>query len=62
MFYFQMDFGELYLDGLVDTGALPSAIPEADSRRIRILAPQSIVKEGTTLNVHGSKHTAGKSK
>ena len=27
--YFPMDFGELTLDGLVDTGALPSAIPEA---------------------------------
>ena len=41
-----MDFGELTLDGLVDTGALSSAIPEADLRKTRLLAPQSNVKEG----------------
>ena len=35
MLYFPMDFGELTLDGLVDTGALSSAIPEADLRKIR---------------------------
>ena len=46
MLNFSMDFGELTLDGLVDTGALSSAIPEADLRKIRLLAPQSIVKEG----------------
>ena len=46
MLYFPMDFGELTLDGLVDTGALSSAIPEADLRKIRLLAPQSIIKEG----------------
>ena len=46
MLYFPMDFGELTLDGLVDTGTLSSAIPEADLRKIRLLAPQSIVKEG----------------
>ena len=40
-----MDFGKLTLDGLVDTGALSSAIPEADLQQIRLLAPQSIVKE-----------------
>ena len=50
MLYFPMDFGELTLDGLVDTGALSSAIPEADLRKIRLLAPQSIVKEGPTPN------------
>ena len=44
--YFPMDFGELTLEGLIDTGAHSSAIPEADLRKIRILAPQSIVKEG----------------
>ena len=42
---FPMDFGELTLDGLIDTGAHSSAIPEADLRKIRLLAPQSIVKE-----------------
>ena len=41
-----MDFGELTLDGLIDTGAHSSAISEADLRKIRLLAPQSIVKEG----------------
>ena len=46
MLYFPMDFGELTLDGLIDTGAHSSAIPEADLRRIRLLAPQPIVKEG----------------
>ena len=34
MLYFPMDFGELTLDGLVDTGALSSAIPESDVRKI----------------------------
>ena len=34
MLYFPMDFGELALDGLVDTGSLSSAIPEADLRKI----------------------------
>ena len=50
MLYFPMEFGELTLDGLVDTGALSSAIPEADLRKIRLLAPQSIVKEGPAPN------------
>ena len=45
MLYFPMDFGELTLDGLIDTGAHSSAIPEADLRKIRLLAPQSIVKQ-----------------
>ena len=46
MLYFPMDFEELTIDGLIDTGALSSAIPEADLRKIRLLAPQSIIKEG----------------
>ena len=46
MLYFPMDFGELTLDGLIDTGAHSSGIPEADLRKTRILAHQSIVKEG----------------
>ena len=50
MLYFPMDFGELTLDGLVDTGALSSAIPEADLRKIRLLAPQPLVKEGAAPN------------
>ena len=50
MLFSLMDFGELTLDGLVDTGALSSAIPEADLRKIRLLAPQSIVKAGPAPN------------
>ena len=46
MLYFPMDFGELTLDVLIDTGGHSSAIPEADLRKIRLLAPQSIVKKG----------------
>ena len=47
MLYFPMDFSELTFDGLVDTGALSSAVPEADLRKILLLDLQSIVKEGT---------------
>ena len=50
MLYFPMDFGELTLDGLIDTGAHSSAIPEADLKKIRLLAPQSIVKEGSAAS------------
>ena len=46
MLYFPMDFGELNIDGLIDTGALSSAIPEADLRKIRLLAPHTILHEG----------------
>ena len=46
MLYFPMDFRDLTLDGLIDTGAHSSAKPEADLMKIRLLAPQSIVKEG----------------
>ena len=46
MLYFPMDFGEQTTDCLIDFGALSSAIPEADLTKIRLLAPQSIVKEG----------------
>ena len=41
-----MDFRDLTKDSLLDTGALSRAIPDADLRKIRLLAPQSIVKEG----------------
>ena len=41
-----MDFGELNIDGLIDTGVLSSAIPEADLRKIRSLAPHKILNEG----------------
>ena len=48
MVYFPMDFGELNIDGLIDTGALSSVIPEADLRKIRLLAPHTILNEGTS--------------
>ena len=46
MLYFPMDFGELNIDELIDTGALSSAIPEADLRKIRLLAPHTILNGG----------------
>ena len=46
MLYFPMDFGELTIDGLIDTGALSNALSEADLRKIRLLATLSLVKEG----------------
>ena len=52
MLYFPMDFGEITLVGLVDTEALSSAIPEADPRKLRLLAPQSIIKECPAPNFH----------
>ena len=44
MLYFPMDVSELTLDGLVDTRALSSAVPEADLRKILLLDFQSIVE------------------
>ena len=46
MLYFSMDFGELNIHGLIDTGALSGANPEADLRKIRLLAPHTILNEG----------------
>ena len=45
MLYFSNDFGELNIDGLIDTGALSGAIPEVDIRKI-LLAPHTILNEG----------------
>ena len=44
-FHFPMDFGELNINGLIDTSALSSAIPEANLRKIRLLAPHTILNE-----------------
>ena len=41
-----MVFGDLNVDGLKNTGALSGAIPEADLRKIRLLAPHTIINEG----------------
>ena len=46
MLFFPMEFGELKIDGLLDTSALSGAIPEADLRKIRLLAPHTIINEG----------------
>ena len=50
MLYFPMDFGELTIDGLIDTGALSSAITEMDLRKILLLSPQSVIREGPPPN------------
>ena len=44
--FFPMDFGELNIDGLMDTAALSSANPEANLRKFRLLAPHTILNEG----------------
>ena len=46
MLYFPMHFGELNIDGLIDTGAFSCAIPEGDLRKFRLLAPHTILNEG----------------
>ena len=43
MLFFPRDFGELNIDGLINTGALSSANSEADLRKIRLLAPHTIL-------------------
>ena len=45
-----MDFEELNNDGLIDTGALSSAILQADVRKIRLLAPHTKLSEGPHLS------------
>ena len=41
-----MDFGELNIDVLINTGALSCAIPEADLRKTPLQAPHTILIEG----------------
>ena len=41
-----MDFGDLTKDVFIDTSALKCANSEAASRKIRLLAPQTILNEG----------------
>ena len=50
MYYFPMDFEKLTLDGLIDTGALTSAISEQDLSKIKLLAPEAITDPGTAPN------------
>ena len=59
-------FRELTIDGLIDTGTSPSAIPEADFQKIRLLVLQSIVKEAQAPTVrimaaNGQLHQISKS-
>ena len=50
MLFFPMDFGDLTLNGLEGSRVLSSAITEADLRKFRLLASQSINKEGPLPN------------
>ena len=50
MLYCPMDSAELKIDGLYNTGALTSGIPESDLRKITLLTPESIIKEGPPPN------------
>ena len=46
MYYMPMDFEKLTLDGLIDTGALTSAISEQDLNKIKLLANETIKETG----------------
>ena len=50
MYYFPMDFEKLTLDGLIDTGALTSAISEQDLNQVKLLAPEAITATGPAPN------------
>ena len=50
MYYFPLDFEKLTLDGLIDTGALTSAISEADLNKIKLLSNEAIKDTGPAPN------------
>ena len=50
MYYIPMDFEKLTLDGLIDTGALTSAISEQDPNKIKLLANEAIKETGPPPN------------
>ena len=50
VYYIQMDFEKLTLDGLIDTGALTSAISEQDLNKIKLLANEAIKETGPPTN------------
>ena len=50
MYYIPMDFEKLTLDGLIDTGALTSAISEQDLNKIKLLANVAIKETGPPPN------------
>ena len=47
---FKMNCGST-IDGVIDPGALSSAIPEMNPRKIRFLSPQLIIREGPPPNL-----------
>ena len=50
MYYMPMDFEKLTLDGLIDTGALTSAISEQDLNKIKLIANEAIKDSGPPPN------------
>ena len=50
IYYFPMDFEKLTLDGLIDTGALTSAISEEDLNKIKLLSNEAINDTGPASN------------
>ena len=50
MYYMPMDFEKLTLDGLIDTGALTSAISEQDLNKIKLIANEAIKDTGPPPN------------
>ena len=50
MLHFPLDFGEFTMNGLIDSEALSSAIPEMDLRKLRLLSPQSVIRKGPLPN------------
>ena len=50
MYYFPMDFEKLTLDGLINSGALTSAISEQDLNKIKLIAPEAVTDTGPAPN------------
>ena len=50
MYYMPMDFEKLTFDGLIDTGALTSAISEQDLNKIKLIANEAIKDTGPMPN------------
>ena len=50
VYYMPMDFEKLTLDGLINTGALTSAISEQDLNKIKLLATEAIKETGPPPN------------
>ena len=50
MYYFPVDFQKLTLDGLIDAGALTSAISETDLNKVELLSNEAIKDTGPAPN------------